>query len=343
MKILIIKQSSLGDVLHSTGVVRALKSQFPDAEITLLTSIGCAPVYAHNPDVARIIAVDREAIKARWKRQPAWVWQHVREVMRQVNDREYDLAIDLQGLAKSVLFLYAAKAKKKLVKGQFPGLAGFRNKNLHAIEEMAEVVKLAGVDITDWQSDCRMQIFTSPEDQKAANGLRKTLGWNGKHRCAVVSPLTRWPSKNWPLDHFVTLAAKLTEQGISIALSGAPEDAEKIHAELARQNLDTHSDIHNIAGALSLPAFAEFLRQADLLVTGDSFPMHLAGAADTPVLALFGPTDESKTGPLGDNAAVIRAPACQMCDRPSCEKRCLSQIDVASVVQKVMEMPAYKP
>lgn len=330
MKILVIKQTSLGDVLHSTGMIRAIKAHYPQAELTLLTSISCQPIYAHNPHVDRIITIDRDQIKQRWRRDPGWVWQHVKRVLVAVRQSDYDLAIDLQGLAKSVLFLYAAKARQKFVKGRWPGLRGFSNKSLHAIEEMRQVLKLAGIETVP--GDVQMEVFTTEEEQDAARQLANQLGAQ-EQQMILLSPFTRWASKNWALDQFITLAHRLGERpNAVVCLSGAPEDAEKISTALAQYPTSMPPNVHNIAGALSLPALAELMRQAELVVTGDSFPMHLASAVNTPVVALFGPTDADKTGPLGNQAQILHAPDCRQCDRPNCASRCLAQLPVETVL-----------
>ncbi len=333
MNILVIKQTSLGDVLHSTGHVHAIKRAYPNSHLTVLTSTTCAPIYAHHPDVDRLLTVDRARVKKVGLKHPVWAWRHMADVVKKVNERQYDLAIDLQGLAKSVLFLYLSTAKHKVVKGNWWGLAGFRDKQLHALTEMDEVLRVAGVE----PNDTSMAFHTAAEDQTRAEVLLKQINPGPRQSTKpliIVSPFTRWASKNWPLAYSIEAAGRLSEIAV-VAISGAPGDQAQIAAEIARQG---QSQLYNLAGKANLATFAEVMRQANLLITGDSFPMHLAGAVKTPVLALFGPTDEQKTGPLEPRSQVIRAPDCEMCDRAGCEKQCLARIPVATVVDAARKM-----
>ena len=131
--ILIIKQTSLGDVLHSTGHVRCIRKQYPDARITLLTADTSADIYRDNPHIDEMIEFQRYRVKRDWWRHPAWTLGHFRKVLAEVRKQRYDLAIDLQGRWKSALFLYAVHSSRKYIKGNWPMLDGFRDRSLHWI------------------------------------------------------------------------------------------------------------------------------------------------------------------------------------------------------------------
>lgn len=326
MKILVIKQTSLGDVLHSTGHVRAIKQHYPDSELHLLTATSSEPIYRHNPHVDHLILVDRYQVKANWWRRPGWSYQHMREVMRQVREHEYELAFDLQGLAKSVLFLYGARAKQKFVKGNWPGLIGFRKPQLHAIEEMDGVLALAGIE----NVNTAMEFSTADAQVQKVDGLLRSI--NPEQRpILLLSPFSRWPSKDWPLSHFVEVA-KALEQRYLVLVTGAPDKQEEIASRFDTLQSDR---IVNLAGQLGLLEFAELVKRAALMVTGDSFPMHMSVACQTPLLALFGPTDETRVGPRADNAKVLIAPDCNRCDRRDCQRQCLSRITPAQVIEQI--------
>lgn len=331
MKILVIKQTSLGDVLHSTGHVRALKQAWPDAEVTLLTATSSLDIYRHNPHVDRLITIDRYRIKHSWRQEPRWAWNHMRDVMRQVREQHFDLAFDLQGLAKSVVFLYGAHAQRKFVKGHWPGLTGFKSPSMHAIREMDGVLALAGVK--DVNTD--MEFATSPAAVNAIDALLPSLGPR-EQPLLVLSPFSRWRSKDWPLDQFVKVAGLLADR-YRIVFTGAPDRADKIQQAMRSGQLHNTDGVTNLAGRLDLVEFAELVRRADRMLTGDSFPMHVAAAVQTPVVALFGPTDERRVGPTGHDATIIRAPGCDRCDRANCPKRCLQRLDSAAVLAAITE------
>lgn len=329
MNILIIKQTSLGDVLHSTGHIRTIRENFPDSRITLLTATSSYDIYRHNPHIDDVILFERYRIKSDWYRHPLWSIKHIADVMRQVRTQNYDLAIDLQGRLKSVIFLYAAKAKQKIVKGNWWGLDGFRQRELHAIQEMDGVLTKAGLTV----KDSHMELHVSPAEQQKVTKLLEEINPDNKN-LVILSPFTRWPGKNWPLDHFLQLANNLPEN-MRPVFTGSETDAESIQKLLV-----DHPELGvNLAGKLNLLEFAELVNQSSVLISGDSFPMHVAGAMGTPTISVFGPTDESRVGPVGDKAVVLRADDCGRCYRRDvCPKRCMERVAPEQVMKALLQV-----
>jgi len=333
MNILVIKQTSLGDVLHATPHIRAIKARYPQAHLTLLTAQASAGIYADNPYVDQLILFDYVGFKKASLKSPRKLAAIFKSSLVELNRREYDLAFDLQGLARSVIFLYRVRAKQKFVKGRWPGLKGFRNKQLHAIDEMSRVLALAEIEVENSQMAFYRapQIAGSLRDKLSAAGLGDLLDKNtaesaGRNGFVVISPFTRWASKNWPLTNFIALASALS-QHYQVLMTGAEQDRDAIERALQDYAQDA-SKVYNLAGSLSLPELAELMSDAALVVSGDSFPMHLATAMGVPLVTLFGPTDENKTGPRSDNSVVLRPDECHRCDQPNCQRACLQRITV---------------
>lgn len=319
-------------MLHATPHLRAIKQHYPDAQLTVLTANTSAEIYANNPHIDRLVLFDYPAFKKTIKSSPREAIKTFRSPIEKLNIREYDLAFDLQGLLRSVVFLYAVRAKQKFVKGRWIGLGGFRNKNLHAIDEMSRVLAEAGIAVESRQMEFHA-------GQEAKNSLAQKLESlalvdQGKPY-VVISPFTRWESKNWPLDRFMETADQLSKK-MPVFLTGAPTDRQKIQKALHEKSIDSTS-IVNLAGKLNLSELAVLMKNAKLVISGDSFPMHLATAMQTPLIALFGPTDEYKTGPLTQNAVVLRPDNCSKCDKPNCEQLCLNKISVNRVVFLALE------
>ncbi len=333
MNILLIKQTSLGDVLHSTPHIRAIKAQYPDAHLTVVTASGSAEILDEHPDIDRLILFDYAKFRQLGLKAPRASLALIREVLVQINAREYDLAFDLQGLLRSVIFLYLAKAKRKFVKGRWIGLGGFRNKQLHAIEEMSEVLAQADIDVPDQSMEFHRASNTTVALRAAlsAHDLTAIIDHEGSVPTVVMSPFTRWPSKNWALDNFIQTAQKMSEI-VTVVITGVEQDRALIEDALIRL-AGGSKNVHCLAGELSLSELAELMSHAGLVISGDSFPMHLAAAVDTPLIALFGPTDERKTGPLSSQAEVLRPQRCDRCDKPSCPRACLDQIGIEEVVR----------
>ena len=326
MRILVIKQTSLGDVLHSTGHIRAIKQKWPESELVLLTAVTSADIYRYSPWVDKMILIDRYRIKHNWYREPIWCYRHMQEVLHRVRSQPFDLAFDLQGLAKTVLFLYGCHARRKFVKGRWPGIKGFRQPNLHAIKEMDGVLALAGIQ----NPDTTMEFATSLCEQKSVEALLGELNPERK-RMVIFSPFSRWKSKDWPLSRYIELAGLIAEDFL-VLFTGAPDRADQIEQAL---RASPHPNVINLSGKLSLLEFAELVRRVALMLTGDSFPMHVAAACNTRVVALFGPTDEALVGPPPESSQVIRAPNCRKCDRAECPRNCLGRISIETVCASI--------
>lgn len=340
MNILVIKQSSLGDVLHSTAALSAIKAAYPACHLTVLTNKASRGVLENNPEVDALVLFDYALAKSHGFCGMRAVLQEFKRVKQQINRRHYQLAFDLQGLLRSAVFLYAAKADKKYIKARGASLGlglgaglrlgghGFRNKQLHAIDEMAGVLNLAGIAMATKQ----MRLENSaPARQRVAQILatiRTATGFAAAlPPLIIISPFTRWRSKNWQLASFIALAAQLSQHHRVLITATAGDKAALDHAIAQVAN----PDFVSLAGQLNLDELAALMRKAALVVSGDSFPMHLASAVNTPLVALFAPTDENKTAPLSGRVKLLRPPDCQQCAKPNCPRRCLDRLTVAQV------------
>ena len=333
MNILVIKQTSLGDVLHSTGHIRAIKEQFPNSHLSVLSADTSAEIYQNNPHIDELILFKRYEVKERWLSNPLWTFDHFKTVIRQVNARRYDLAIDLQGRWKSVLFLYLCHASNKYVKGRWPGLYKFRDRSMHALAEMDNVLKLAKIST----NDTSMEFYSAQGVSDSVGKKLVELGYNG-NPIVLISPFTRWPSKNWSLKHYADLITLLPEN-LTPVITGAKGDVDQVESLVHSCH---HKSLINCCGKLGLQEFAEVMRKARVVISGDSFAMHLAVACGTPVVALFGPTDESKVGPTSPNDRVLRNNEvdCNRCYKRNCERQCINSISPQKVCSEVMNILA---
>ncbi len=323
MNILVIKQTSLGDVLNATGHLRALKQQYPNAILTLLTDVHSEPILRYNTWVDELILIDRYAIKRNWWRHPVWAVREILRVRQEVRRCEYDLAFDLQGLAKSVLFLYWAHAGKKFVKGNWWGIRGLRDKNLHALVEMEEVLALAGV-----RTENTEMVLSAGEDERLSVDQKLNEINADSRPLMVISAFSRWESKDWPIVNYQSVIRSFQDKYL-ILMTGTSDRRQEID-----RMLEGGQDIGavNLAGSLSLLEFVELIDRAELVLTGDSFPMHASAALKTPVAAIFGPTDENRVGPLGTHNCIIRVRNCKVCHRRQCSHRCLDRLTPDQVI-----------
>ncbi len=319
MRILIVKLSSLGDLFHALPAVHNLKIKL-QADIHWVVQNEYHDLVKCFSDVDKVIPFDR-------KNFPKSLKQFVTEL----RSTEYDMVIDMQGLMKSALITMLARGKRKIGPSfhregtllLYPEVAGKRNKKRHAVEENFDVIKHLGLE----------QI--APE---FPINLPKKEFAEKKPRVALL-PSSRWPSKNWPPDCFTELAQHLMETcNASIFLLGGPEDAG-LCGNIA-ESLGGHAV--NMAGRNTLIETASLLKEMDLLISNDSGPVHIAAALNTPVLAIFGPTDPQRTGPYGSQHHIIAASMdCRPCFSKSCRSgstRCMSAISPSTVEQIAIEM-----
>lgn len=301
-----------------------MKTQFPDSKLTLLTATSSYDIYRYNPYVDHVILFDRYAVKRNWCKHPGRTLRHVSDVLREVRAEKYDLAIDLQGRMKSMLFLYLAHAKQKFAKGRWPLVPHFAKPGTHAIKEMDGVLNLAGIDTRN----TAMEIHVSPDERSVTDDLLNEINPQSQP-LVIVSPFTRWHTKDWGIDNFETFCSKMPDD-VMIALTGTDAQRAAINDLIARLN---GRSVVNLAGRLNLLEFAELIRRSALLVSGDSFPMHLASAMGRPLIALFGPTDETRVGPRSASAVVMRASnGCRRCYRRNrCPYHCIGEIKPADV------------
>lgn len=335
MKILILKPSSLGDVIHALPVLRMLKRHLPQAEIYWWLDAALVPLLEKDPDLAGIIPFQRKGWLA-----PAR-WPEIAASIRRMRQYKFDWAIDLQGLARSSLFAWLANAG--LTAGLDNPREGAREgaralydvtparapAGTHAVNRYLAVLPLLGVPLQEnWEWLPRRPDIASQVEEK----------WRpARARWVALLPGGRWPNKRWPVQNFVE-SARLLRQApdVKCVVLGSPDEqglGETIAAAAPDQCL-------NLAGKTSLLEMIEWIRLSRLVITNDTGPMHVAAALFRPVVALFGPTNPASTGPFGQLDRVLQNTAlpCVPCMTQKCHYReplaCLHAITPQAVFQK---------
>ena len=193
---------------------------------------------------------------------------------------------------------------------------------------MDQVLGIAGIPVTNTD----MEIFTSTHEEQIVQALLHRVNPD-KKRMMVVSPFTRWKTKNWGVEKFKVLLDEIPIDLLMI-FTGVRDRKQDIDQLMSQIH---YPSMVNLAGELTLLEFAELMKHVDLLVTGDSFAMHLASAFHTPLIALFGPTDENRIGPVGKHSSVLRSDQpCQRCYRRDyCEMDCINFIRPERVLREI--------
>jgi heptosyltransferase I len=341
LKILILKPSSLGDVVQALPVLRLLKSHFRGAEIFWWIDSALAPLLEGDPDLAGIVRFERK----RWASPLHWP-----EMFRSVQwlrAQNFDLVIDLQCLLRSGIFAWLANGKflagldevREGARGFYDLAVPRKSFHTHAVDWYLAVLPQLGVPVHNKFN------WLSERPQIAAEVKRKWLGENSQFairdsRLIALQPGARWENKRWPVNYFTELvhlaAKKFPTTRFAILGSGEDKPLGEIISRAAPERC------LNLCGATSLPEMVEWIRLCDLMVSNDTGPMHVAAALGKPVVALFGPTEPRRTGPYGQLENVLRIELpCSPCLKSYCvyEKpnECLNAISPAMVFERMRQ------
>ena len=319
MRILIIKMSSLGDLFHALPTVHALKMAY-DADIDWVAYNEYQELIRCFTDVSRFIPFPRRTFP-----------RDLNPFLSELRLYQYDIIIDLQGLLKSAITARLARGRKRIGpsfhrEGSrlfYSAIAGKRDKNRHAVEENLDIINYLGL----------------PKVEPAFPVEFPEINLTEKRPRIAILPSSRWQTKNWPVENFISLCQQLKkERDASLFLIGGHDDialCDKIAASVG-------SGIVNMAGKHTLINTGSLLKEMDLLIANDSGPVHMAAATGTPVLALFGPTDPRRTGPYGSQHRIIQIPvSCSPCFSRSCkltDVSCMSDITPEMVKQAAIEI-----
>lgn len=328
--ILVVKLSSLGDIVHGTPCLRALRRQFPRARIVMAVERRWAPVVRHNPNLDALIESDHRAL-GWWGRA-----QEVRRLLARHVQPRFDLAIDLQGLPRSALWVYLSGARIQGGMGRYrPGwiVARPRDLALHSIPECAAVLHELGMAVDRLDPE----IALAPPDDEALGRILDDHALPARG-FVVVNPFGRCLARRWPLDRYVRLLRRLLEAaGVAVVITGwgaEQRDAQRLCAALASPRAVS------LAGKLTLGQALCLYARARVMITGDTGPMHVAAALGTQVVALFGPSWAERNGPWGTGHVVIQKqrPTAHHAFLTDHEQMCMRAIDVDSVYRVVRQI-----
>jgi lipopolysaccharide heptosyltransferase I len=317
-RVLIVKLSSLGDLVHALPTIRCLREGLP-AHITWVVNAVYAPLLRHAADVDEVISFDRQ-------RPLRGLWRVIQELRR----RKFDLVIDLTGLFKSALISRLARGRLCIGPSyarEFAWLfyhrqVGLKDLDRHAVERYLDVVRALEVKDGDRVFPLSFPSWVPSED--------------GKKPVVVLIPSARWHSKRWSAASFAEVADRLRRDGVQVILVGGelPSGEDPLAQVVG---------IMDLRGRTSLSELGGVLQRADLVVANDTGPMHLAVALGRRVIALMGPTDPNRTGPYGTGHRVLSTrPPCSPCFSKVCRNPagqvCLQDLRPAEVYATAIEL-----
>jgi lipopolysaccharide heptosyltransferase II len=315
-RILVIRLDLIGDLVLSTVVVRALKRTYPQAEIDLLALPSSAKIVEGDPDLASIITYDPNV----WRRPKALLkvgnWREAWQLIQRLRGRRYDLTVSVFGNWAAVLAALSGARRTVGFQGEgYPGLLtdsvpGWHWKpgeRLHEVDYCLRLAQAAGV--TPTPQDREPKLYVTEQARQQIEILLANEGVQpGRALIACHVSSHNGHSKRWPLPYWATLLERLIrEDDAQVALTGAPIDLPYIENVTRRMSVQAAGKVINLAGKTSLGQLAGLLQRADLLISGDSGPMHIAAAVGTPLIAIHGPTDPAQSGPISPRATILKS------------------------------------
>ncbi len=325
-KILIIRPSALGDIVHSLPFLYAIKNRFPEAEIHWIVARELYPFLEGHPMIHKLWIFD----KNRWKKINLF-YKTIREIIvfcLELRSEKFDITIDLSGLLRSGLIAMVSGAPVKIgFEEAVEGSSFFYTHKIkggmqiHAIDRYLKIASFLGC-----KTNCIKYPFAPlPESPEICKLLPK--------KYIVLSPSAGKEANRWSASRFGELAAKLP---LPVVITGSRADVPI--ARVVEQNARKNSIF--LAGKTGLKELAAVIKNAMYLISNDSGPTHIAAAFNVPVFAIFGPANHVRTGPYGSIHTVIqnRLP-CSPCYRkkPCDHFKCMNDLSVEKVYNIIMQ------
>ncbi len=337
-KILLVKLSSIGDVVHSLPVLKALRSRYPKAHITWVVKPFCSEIIEGNPYLDEVLIFERQKWSS-FKNASSGI-RDFRQLIRDVRAKEFDMVVDLQGLFYTglITFLSGAPIRVGFANAREGSHLFYNHKvkvptmNLHAVDRYMLVVEALGIEAREKD----FSIVTGAQDQRFVEDLLgKIQRRQPRVPIVAINPSARWVTKQWNQEKFAELGDVLYRQwGASIVLIGSHKDV----ALVEKIRLATCCEPIVMTGKTNLKQLVALLSRVDLLITNDTGPMHIASSVRTPTVALFGPTDPRRTGPYGDGHVVVnKRILCSPCFRKRCSDGmlCMAVLTINDVLNAI--------
>jgi len=308
-RILIVRPSALGDVARTVPALVSLRRAFPDARIDWLVRASFADAVRHHPDLNEVVEFPRKRF-VRFGRSVE-VTREVFQWLGELKARRYDHVYDLQGLVRSGLFTYAARAPVRVGFANAPELAWLGYNRRHRIEwDMHTVDRMLGLlEAEDIEPVRDMRLHVGEDDRRWAEQWLADRGIEPE-RYLVLAPTAMWLSKRWPAARFGEIAQRIADRRPAGAdfhagvVVGSPGEDEQ-----ARPVLQRHWTIplHDMVGRTTVGRLMALIEQCGLVLCNDSAALHLAVGLGRRCLGVFGPTEPQLVGPYRYELGVARA------------------------------------
>ena len=336
-RILIINVNWLGDVLFSTPFIKAVRKRFPESYIATMAVPRVRSVLELNPNIDEIIIYDEDG-------DHKSLLGKIRLIMF-LKSKKFDIAFILHRSFTRTLIAFLSGIKRRvgyytkkracLLTDAVPQPLGIT----HKVDYFLNIAKEFGAD-----TDCKdYEFFVSNNDTKSVETLLRKEGVSGDDKLVVINPGGNWDPKRWPQENFAKLADLMIKNlKVKVVISGAGKDVK-----LARSIASSmEGEVAILSGKTTIKEMAALMKKADLVISGDTGPMHIAVSMKAPVLSLFGPTSKEITGPFGRgfyNVLCKDIGCCVPCYNYNCkDNRCMKAITPEEVFKEAKDMLSFE-
>ena len=341
-RILLIKPSSVGDIVHALPVLHGLRQRYPSAKISWLVNSAFADLLRDHPQLDEVIPFDRRRYGLLGRSGGAT--SEFISFIRRLRSRKFDLVIDLQGLFRSGFLSLACGAAvrvgfddaRELAWVFYSHCVPVGNVNTHAVDRYYRLSEVFGFD----KVPPTFELAVTDQERDAVRRMLAEAGQADKAEFAAVLPGTRWETKVWPAERFSLVVDRLFQgRGIRSVLIGSEAEV----AVCGRIADGCRSNPINLAGKTRLRDTVALIDLATVVLSHDSAPMHLASALGRPLVAVFGPTNPDRTGPYGRRDGVVQLSLpCQPCyyrklSQCRYDHRCMKELSVDAVAGRLVD------
>ena len=320
-RFLILRLSSIGDILHAAPVAHALKAAWPGCHITWLASPPASDLLKYNPDIDELLIWDRRPFdKAAASLQLRKMHALLQTAKKLFAPHRFDIALDIQGLFLTGILAKMSQAPRRI------GIHERHEFNSLFMTELADEIAsphkirrylsvLAPLGIQEASPELRLSL--PPALETFATEFLPSHGIDPSRRILFVNLRTSWPDKNWPTASFAA-ALQAVPANVQLVFCGA--EADQPYIDKICQHL-FHPTI-SIAGKTNLLELAALFQKGTLLRTGDTGLLYIAASVGLPTLSLWGPTHPDIYGPLsGPHAFVLTPNRCHSCCKTHCRQK----------------------
>lgn len=323
LSFLLLKPGAIGDLLLLTPVVRQLKKRYPQSRISIVVSSQATKMlFVNNHNIDKIYVYEKKGAHKSFS--------DFLNLSKEIKKDKYDIILHFQRSNIRLWLLTFFMCAKKFVVYK-------KNNSKHAVINHLEILSKVGIS-PDF-NDIKLDLFLDAESELFAENFFKNYKLE-KGNVVALNIGASHRVNRWHPGYFSTLIDLLNAKGIKSLLIGGVED---IPLSLEILKKCDKKNVVNLTGLFNLLQLGAFLKNVKLLVTGDTGPMHIATAVGCKVIALFGPADPGRSGPIGNEHIVLQAKhiSCVPCKKRVCKNKeylkCMTELKPDYVLEKILE------